>query len=240
VQGVVPAPAIAVTKSDNTFTGLNTTTISLGYGAQSLTLSATGGTSYTWAPSNGLSSTSDSATVFTPTSAGTYTFSLTALNQYGCSASTLGTITVIDVRSGKNGDKVTICHQGRPISVDKEGVADHLAHGDVLGTCGPAELATASAGDLRLTIPTAINGLTASPNPFTSQTDVSFTLAADEPNLSLDLYDLRGMKVQNVYSGSVKANQNYNFPVSSNLSPGVYFFRLSGSNTVLNFKVIKQ
>ncbi len=33
------------------------------------------------------------------------------------------------------GEKVTLCHRGKTIRVDKSAVAAHLAHGDSLGEC---------------------------------------------------------------------------------------------------------
>ncbi|MBC7914746.1 MAG: T9SS type A sorting domain-containing protein, partial [Pyrinomonadaceae bacterium] len=250
----VPSPAIAVSSTDNTFTGLDSKTIALGYGAQSLTLIASNGsqegTSYSWSPSAGLSSTTGSTTEFTPTAAGSYTFTVTATNAFGCSASTTVNLTVIDVRSGKKNDKVAICHKAgsnknNQLSIGKDGVADHLNHGDILGSCSGSQSSVAMASAESATNLTQLTAsksvLSAYPNPFGMQTTVSFTLVNDENKVFLDLYDLRGVKLKNIYSGAAKANQINSFAVDgSNLQSGTYFFRLSGSKEVLTFMVIVQ
>jgi PKD repeat protein len=152
VIGAVPNPTITVSRTDNTTTGTDANTIVLGYGAQALTLTAAGGTgtTFSWTPAAGLSNATVANPVFVPTAAGTYTFSVTATNQYGCSASQDVAITVIEARSGHNGDKVLVCHSGNAISIAKSAVPAHLAHGCSLGACQVASRssqgATAGAG----------------------------------------------------------------------------------------------
>lgn len=130
-----PAPSITAAKANNTYTGLNNTTIALGYGAQNVTLTAAGGISYSW--SNG--STSSVITV-SPTATSTYT--VTATDQFGCSSTASVTITVIDARCGNKNDKVLVCHktgsasnQWNQICVSSNAVATHLANGSYLGAC---------------------------------------------------------------------------------------------------------
>lgn len=62
-------------------------------GGQSTTLSATGGNSYTWSPSIGLSCTSCANPIATPTSTVTYT--VVGTNTFGCSDAASVTVTVI-------------------------------------------------------------------------------------------------------------------------------------------------
>jgi hypothetical protein len=253
VIGVTPVASITESRSDNTFTGLDSKTIALGYGAQKLTLTASNSTSasnattYVWSPSAGLSSTTIANPVFSPTAAGSYTFNVIATNEFGCSASASITITVIDVRSGNKGDKVLVCHKTNnkwtQISVSGNAVNVHLTNGGYLGACNaPATTAAAPSSDLALTNSLTIgnsNTLSAYPNPFAGQTTVTFKLVSDQANVSLDLYDLKGVKVKNVYSGSANALQAYSFSFDgSTLASGVYFFKLSGNKLDLNFKVI--
>lgn len=69
-----------------------------------------------------------------------YIVSVTDSN--GCVASDTVLVTVVDVRCGSNGNKVTVCHipPGNPsnahtICVDAHAVPAHLAHGCQLGAC---------------------------------------------------------------------------------------------------------
>jgi hypothetical protein len=118
-------------------------TIALGYGAQSIILSAPSGTnSYTWSGLPSLSSTSRNTVTFTPTSAGTYSIVLTATSPSGCSATTSSLIDVLDVRCGSKLDKVMLCKPTGSatnpfveICVDANAVANDLSNGAKLGSC---------------------------------------------------------------------------------------------------------
>ncbi|WP_276132676.1 LamG-like jellyroll fold domain-containing protein [Polluticoccus soli] len=106
-------------------------TIYLGFGPQSVTLSAsaTGGTaaySYNW---TGATSTISSASV-NPTTTKTYT--LTVTDAKGCIQTTTKTIEVIDIRSG---DKIKVCHNGSTKTISANAVQSHLNHGDYPGDC---------------------------------------------------------------------------------------------------------
>ncbi len=143
VVGAVPAPAIALSRPDQTPTGADAATLFLGYGAQSLTLTATnpgadGPSTFRWNSAPGLSAAAGAQATFTPTAAGRYLLEVTATNRFGCAATTSVTITVVDVRSGPHGDKVTLCHQGHALSVARNAVPAHLAHGCTLGACEQA------------------------------------------------------------------------------------------------------
>ena len=146
VLGVVPQTSIALSRSDPTVTGVPANTIVLGYGAQSLTLSASDGapgslSNFAWSPIEGLSSATGAVTQFTPTATGSFTFAVQALNQNGCSATTPVTISVIDARC--DGDKVSVCkktgsakHPSNQLCVAPNAVPAHLRGGASLGSCG--------------------------------------------------------------------------------------------------------
>ncbi|UGQ44845.1 family 10 glycosylhydrolase [Massilia endophytica] len=144
VLGAIPQPQIAVSRTDSTATGAPANTIVLGYGAQSLTLTASDGASgsvsaYAWSPAEGLSTATGAVTQFTPAAAGTYSFTVQATNQNACSAAGSVTIPVIDARCG--GDKVKVCKKSggtsHEICVAPSAVPAHLKKdGGVLGSCG--------------------------------------------------------------------------------------------------------
>ena len=252
LEMVTPVASITVTRTDNTFTGLDSKSIALGYGAQSLTLNATNSTSsndsttYAWIPAAGLSSSTSASPVFTPTAAGSYTFDVIATNQYGCTTSSSVTITVIDARCGK---KVLVCQKTGSaknpwvqICISTNAVNAHLQKGNTLGTCGSTgAIASISSSNISLfnSLSASVNSLAAYPNPLAKQTTVSFNVAADEAKVSLDLYNVSGAKVQNIYSGPARAVSEYTFSYDAlGIAPGVYFFKLTGSKVALTFKVI--
>ncbi|GAA4743172.1 lectin-like domain-containing protein [Flavisolibacter ginsenosidimutans] len=150
VVGTIPTCSIASIPSDNTYTGGNPNNIYLGYGPQSTTLQVSAPASgapytYAWSPATGLSSNTSSAPVFTPTAEGSYTFTVTVTNKYGCSNTCSITICVLDIRVPGSNGKVYVCHypQGntgnvQTISVSVDAVPAHIyipGHGDHLGRC---------------------------------------------------------------------------------------------------------
>lgn len=145
----ITEPATAVSGSVSvspspTIAGHAVNTIYLGYGPQSVTLSATanGGTpGYTYSWSNGATTAS---TTVSPTSTTVYTVTITDAN--GCTYSQSQTIKVIDARCGNNNNKVLVCHippgnnnNPQTICISANAVATHLAHGCYVGPCGSSK-----------------------------------------------------------------------------------------------------
>ncbi|HEY0899107.1 MAG TPA: MBG domain-containing protein, partial [Sphingobacteriaceae bacterium] len=81
--------------------------------------------------------------------------------------------------------------------------------------------------------------LTGYPNPFSQKAIIEFTVPADEKQVFLDLFDLRGLKVAGLYKGKANANQLYRFTLDgTNIPPGAYFVRLTLPNQIENYKII--
>lgn len=244
IEGVVPQAAISLSRADNTYTGLPDNTIALGYGAQSLTLTAKDATAenpsttYTWTPVTGLSTTTGAVTEFAPQAAGTYTFTVEATNAYGCTSTATVAVEVIDVRCGENNDKVLVCHKtgsatnpGNGICIAPEAVAAHLSKGGSLGGCAPAAIAGKGPAPV----------LNAYPNPFNSETTVQFTLGQEEANVVLEVYDMNGNRVARLYEGSVAADRTYTFNLNGNtLRNNVYIVRLVTAGEVKTFRLMKN
>ncbi|MDB5749486.1 MAG: C-terminal target protein [Massilia sp.] len=146
VLGRIPRPAIAVSRTDATPTGAPGDTIVLGYGAQSLGLTASdadSGTSFAWNAAAGLSSSGATAN-FAPGGAGTFTFTAQAISANGCPALATVTVPVIDARCGDG--KVAVCHKpkkdkdqdsgkGGTVCVAPDAVPAFLRKGESLGSC---------------------------------------------------------------------------------------------------------
>ncbi|MCB9064973.1 MAG: HYR domain-containing protein [Chitinophagales bacterium] len=147
---VPAAPSVSITTipSNNTYTGGNPNQIFLGYGPQSATLSttSTGGNnfSYAWSPATGLNCSNCQSPVFAPTSAGNYTYTVTATNDGGCSATSNVSFCVLDVQEYKNNGslsgKIYVCipknNGGQQTkAVQPSHVQGHLQSGGRLGKC---------------------------------------------------------------------------------------------------------
>ncbi|RDB02378.1 PKD domain-containing protein [Runella aurantiaca] len=65
---------------------------------------------------------------------GTYT-ALLIIEQGNCLDRYSLEINVFDPRCGKNNDKFLVCHKGKELCVAANVLAQHLAHGDILGGC---------------------------------------------------------------------------------------------------------
>lgn len=107
VLGAVPQPAVAITNSSAVATGFPANTVTLGVGAQSLTLTASdtsagpGASRFSWTPAPGLSGIDGATAQFVPTAAGTYSYRVRATNAYGCSAETTVTLVAVDKRRAR-------------------------------------------------------------------------------------------------------------------------------------------
>ncbi|MGB4398419.1 MAG: family 10 glycosylhydrolase [Daejeonella sp.] len=249
IIGRIPAPMIALSRSNDPNTGLPNNTIALGYGAQTIQLSASdnssaNGNTYTWSPASGLSSTTGSSVTFTPTAAGTYTFTVEAKSESGCVATQTVTIKVIDVRCG---DKVLVyknpgkgnapCVQ---LCIAPQAVPALLATGATLGEC-PEGSSVVNNIEEFVVNSNENNTLKAYPNPFNTQLSLTFTLDKRYQKVSLEIYSLAGYKIQTVYSGEAKANETYTFAVDASGFQGQFFnARLVTPDKVYNFRLVKE
>lgn len=75
------------------------------------------------------------------------------------------------------------------------------------------------------------------PNPFNPTTTISFSLP-NRSEVNLVLYDVLGIEVMNIVSGSFDAGTHYVQLNISNLSSGVYFYKLQADNFFDSKKMI--
>lgn len=215
-------------------TGTLANTVYIGYApasALTLTANASGGSpaySYNW--SSG--ATTSSATV-SPTTETTYT--VTIIDANGCQATASKTVEVLDVRSGKNLDKVTICHKtgsgSNNISISQADVANHLAHSDMLGSC----ITTTSVASSRLA-PQTISKLSVQvlPNPST----VQFTLvihAEQTANIVLRILDIQSRVLEQ--RSNISPTQK--LTVGEGFTPGIYFAEITQGTERKLIKLLK-
>jgi hypothetical protein len=175
-----------------------------------------------------------------------YVITITDANN--CTATDTVIVCAIDVRCGKNLDKVEICHippdnplNPQTLCVGMASVADHLSHGDMLAACGTDHSCTDL---LPKSAPFADNlieeqgfEIKVSPNPFKQSTMVTFSTDTDG-QATLKLIDMTGRLNQILFDRQVEQNTSYQFEIDgSSLRPGVYYCMLTQSDG--NFKVVK-
>ncbi len=211
---------------------------------------ANGGTepySYAWTLESGdLAGTGLSLTV-NPTE--TTNYILTATDANGCVASDQVTVCVVDIavpgKKGKPSKKVYICHipSGNPsnahtISVSVNAVADHLAHGDLLGPCGTPQSCDDSfksgVDDAFTNLPSMIEDyLNVFPNPSHGDVNIEFFLTSDV-HTKVSVFDITGNIVEILFDEYVSLDRKASTKVNSELlSKGVYFVRLQSSDGTL-------
>jgi hypothetical protein len=225
-----PTPSIALVPTSNVYTGGDPSTLYLGYGPQSVRLVASGGESYTWSPATDLSSTATAETVFTPTAAGTYTFTVTAYSGV-CPATASVTIKVVDARCGTRG-KVRVCHNGRILCLAPSAVKAHLRHhkNDRLGICSDEP---AKEDVITVTIP-----LKVFPNPFGNWANVEFSLPV-EGAYRLELYSANGKMLGVVAQGQGKEGQLVRLELKGEqLGEGIYYLKLITQDEVQTVRLV--
>ncbi|HET9278514.1 MAG TPA: CHRD domain-containing protein [Flavitalea sp.] len=197
--------------------------------ASSLMLQAnvSGGTapySYTW--SNGAST---SSITVSPTA--TTGFSVAVKDQNGCpgSAAATKTVNVVDVSGGNKGDKIVVCHKGKELTIGNSGVADHLLHGDMLGSCEPVSVRSRSTDVMETEL--AIRVLA---NPSSNYFEIQIRGNAAN-NIRLTVYDNLGRVIER--KSSLPSNQTVRF--GGSYRSGIYLVEIGQGTHKQTLKLVK-
>jgi len=220
---------VAVSPSP-TVSGQVANTIYLGYGPQSLTLSASvpsGFPPYTYAWSPG--SSTNNSIIVSPTATTTYT--VTIKNAFGCAVSVSKTITVKDIRDGSK-NKVFICHNGHTESVSVNAVPAFLVQNDQLGDCETEHARSTVNAENQLP-----NQPELYPNPAANLAIISLKLERDE-HIRISVFDLQGRKAIRESERIFKAGLQQVILNISQLNSGTYFARITYGSTVNLVKMV--
>jgi hypothetical protein len=252
VDGVVPSCNISVVPCNTVYTGGIPTNLYLGYGPQcaTMTSNATGGSSFTYSwsgPTSYLSCTNCQSPVFTPTIGGTYVFTSTVTNNYGCSSTCTVTFCVKDIRVPGQTGKVYLCHSPngngtnlQNLSISVNAVPSHLGmhSGDVLGQCG--QTCGAVVPNARQAFITSNNmsnpdlQVMAYPNPFTEGLHLQ-VLSNVYDAVQITVMDLSGRKLEILQSQPTRTD----LTVGTRLAPGIYMVEVKNGDASTQVKVVK-
>jgi hypothetical protein len=247
IDGIVPTCATAVTPANSVYTGGVATNIYLGYGPQSATITAnaTGGTffTYSWAgPTAYLSCTGCQSPVFTPTTGGSYTYTVTITNEFGCSSSCDVTFCVKDIRVPNKPNKVYVCHYApnptNTLAINVNAVAAHLAANpnDYLGMCGQTcDNIIASRMPMgNGFIPSEEFAVKVYPNPFTDELRIMIeSTSFDRADITIS--DLTGRKLSQL--NDQKTNSELH--IGGTLASGTYYLEVKSGNETRKIQVVK-
>jgi hypothetical protein len=227
---LIPCPTINVSIPDAfaLSSGTLANTVYPAYApASSLTLqaNATGGNgtyTYNWSNSATTSSITVSPTVMT-------TYSVSVKDQNGCPGSASKVVKVMDISGGKNGDKIVICHHGNTLTIGYTGVADHLGHNDMLGSCESNTGRITSAIMIEADLGIKVLG-----NPSPDYFDIKIGSSASN-NMQLIVYDNLGRVIER--KTSLQSNQIVRF--GNSYQAGIYLVEIVQGTQKQTLKLIK-
>jgi hypothetical protein len=234
---VSPAIHVSIPDAFAASSGVSPNTVYVGYtpaAAITLTADVSGGTPpYTYSWSDG--SDASSITV-TPTVTAVYTVSVTGAD--GCTGTASKTISVVDIRGGKKLDKVIICHypgvNANTLTIDAAGVADHLRHGDMLGSCVPEPaLITGRMGNDRGVVSPPVTARVY-PNPAAKYFNVLIEGAGTEP-VQLRVVDIYGRLMERKHHLPLNQTSTFGY----RYKPGTYILEIIQGKVRKQQKLIK-
>ena len=175
---------------------------------------------------------------FTPTVAGTYNYTVTGTNEFGCTAASSVTLQVIDARCGNNNNKVLICKKGKDQCVAAPSVHAHLANGSSLGSCEIGLPLMPGCEMVKQVFEKTVLGVY--PNPANSASRVVIHASKSE-KYKLSIYDMKGRMIKLIGRGELQANRSivHNLQ-ASNFAKGTYVIKLVTDSEVLVEKIIIQ
>ena len=198
--------------------------------ASSLTLTAnvSGGTgpyTYNWSNGSTAASTTVSPTVTTA-------YSVTVLDQRVCPGTASKTVNVVNIAGGKNGDKIVICHKDKnTLTIGASAVADHLGHGDMLGSCTEQTITRRDMIAEEFTNDLSVKVLR---NPSLNYFDLQLRNKTGN-DFQIKVYDLMGRVIET--RSRLQGNQTLR--LGSLYKPGIYLLEISQGTQKQTLKLIK-
>jgi rhamnogalacturonan endolyase len=253
VIGAIPSPGITVSRTNTTYTGAGTDkTIFIGYGTQSLNLTASNTTSspantaYTWSPSGSLNTSAGNSTTYTPgaTQVGTNVITALATNEYGCTKAATVQIVVVDARCG---DKILVCEkpdaknpQAQENCVSIDAVPARLTNGATLGHC--TNMITAATTTSGMVDKTEVVQPSIKVNVYPNRTSGQFNVQLNHYKASkatVMIIGINGLVVTQKEIGLLGGVQTIKFNMS-NEAQGLYLIKVISDDGIRTEKLVIQ
>lgn len=251
---VTVSPQATVTISSSSTIGCENGTIYVGYGPQDVTLTANSSSniiSYQWYVNGSAIPGATNQTLVTNV-AGSYNVVVEVAG--GCPSDSTNTtpvvINVVDVRCGKDGKKVILCHvppgnPGNPqtLCIAPSAVPAHIGEhpGDCLGPCTFKKNPQSNGhNQLRMSDTHEEYGnmiLNVYPNPFSTISTIEFERTDESVHMLVEVFTLNGDKIATLFDKEAEAGVTYQAKLDgTNLPSGVYMYRITSGETVTNGK----
>lgn len=162
---------------------------------------------------------------------------VTVTDANGCTATSSFNVTSEDARcfSGNSGvQKVVICHHygnngWAQLCVNEDAVADHLAHGDFVGSCNGHRMDNSVSGN------TTLN---AYPNPASDAMNISFYSEKSE-TYTLRVVNAAGQVVLSEQKQAAAGGNNYALDLK-NFARGIYTVLLQSGDELMQTRIVKE
>ncbi len=239
---------ITAVPNNNIYTGGIPTNLYIGYGPQQLTLNVSAAPpsngeayTYTWTGDGTLSNYNIANPVFTATTEGSYTFTVSVSTECDVVTTCSITICVTDVRVPGQAHKVYLCHNGNNQAVSVNAVPTHLlSHtDDRLGSCdeapcGSESFAFSNIAEHEIDLTDGI-GLIAYPNPSNDQFTIHLHNDGSE-DVEIRVMDLQGKIVyaKQAHEGEHEHSFGEYFPT------GMFILEVKQGDESHMIKLVKQ
>lgn len=137
----------------------------------------------------------------------------------------------------KKEDKIMLCYKGSNLCIDRKAAAGLIEKGAYLGNCETESLTKTSKDELQKESTNMVSGsnlINVYPNPASNMVSISFTNSVTG-KMKLDLYDINGKLVKNLYEGILNNNAQQKIELQTKELPaGIYIVSLQTQNKVVS------
>ena len=143
--------------------------------------------------------------------------------------------------TNKKEDKIIVCYNGNNLCVDRKAAEGFIEKGAYLGSCESesfTKTARAESSGDNTKLVSGKNLISVYPNPASGIVSISFTTTVTSKT-KLELYDMSGKVVKNLYEGVLDKNGRQKIELQTNSLPsGIYIVSLQTGNNISQIKLV--